>query len=1077
MRQRISKAGAGHSLVVLCTLVCALAAGGGTTLSPTDALTARYGPTSTANGGSYQPIFSGNGRYVVFLSDADNLVTNDNVSPFLDIFVHDLLTTNTALVAVNRNGSGGGNGNSFSPSISSNGQFVAFVSTASNLVAGDTNGGSDVFVRDIVAGTTALVSVDRSGQPANDPAPFGPGFLSSNPQISPDGRFVAFESRATNLTSTLDENMETDVFVRDLQSGVTRLVSVNLEGTSTANGRSHSHSMTPDGRYVAFVSSATNITVPGTTNTLGEIYVRDMEAGVTYWCSTNAGRLSSGSGEVSARCRNPVISADGAAVVFVESSVSGILCYSFVSNVLTRIGPFGKTGHKSAMPQISSDGRYVAYPEGPIHQTYAIRLFDRATGSNTVIAGNPDSPFGFGLSHLVGMTPDARHISFLGTNAYGAGVTNPVSFGLNGLAQAFVHDTVAGTTHLITLGTNGMGANRSSEIALPAMSSDGQKFTFEGSATDLVASDLNDAPDVFYRDVSAATNWRPVAISRAASELRTQTGTAHSEIWPGSLSESGGVIAFTSSSVGAETNDYPRLFLRNFETQTTMRIDVVTDFPGAAVYASVNSDGSAVAFARRAMSASGGVLNSSATFYWDTNLTNAILIAPAPGGGATQPNVPMFSRDGKLLVFESNVRSEQIAPGFSERNSGGLDVFVRDLATGTNLLISQHHAFSVTANGASYNATISPNGRWVGFQSHASDIFFREGAPGVHDPGPWGIDNGLYVRDLLLQTNRPVSFNTNFAEPATGAGTFSGNSEWIAYGLSNARIYVRHLLSGQTEQLCQGCTNAVLNENAQFSAYEQWSGFPPRQIVLRNRAIGFSRVITVGTAGEPANGNSTQPRITPDGRYVAFQSTASNLVENDTNGCSDIFLSDRITGALLLVTVNRRGTGPGDGPSSRPVLSGDGRTLAFQSFASDLVERDYNDHSDVFVVRLSEPDSDHDGMDDDFEVTFFGNLNREGTGDFDSDGRSDAEELRAGTDPADNASVLRVITIGNAEGGAKNVLWSAAPGRSYRVQYKDDLDAAWRELAGIVTASSSTGSKADVESPASRRFYRVVLAE
>jgi Bacterial TSP3 repeat len=150
--------------------------------------------------------------------------------------------------------------------------------------------------------------------------------------------------------------------------------------------------------------------------------------------------------------------------------------------------------------------------------------------------------------------------------------------------------------------------------------------------------------------------------------------------------------------------------------------------------------------------------------------------------------------------------------------------------------------------------------------------------------------------------------------------------------------------------------------------------------------------------------------------------------------------------------------------------------VVFQSFADDLVEGDYNDTRDIFVARLSEPDSDNDGMDDDFEVTYFGNLSRDGSGDFDGDGQRDAEEFRAGTNPTNDASVLRVVALSLAEGGAKTIIWSAAPGRVYRVQYKEDLNANWSELAGQVIAASSTASKSDTES-AHHRFYRVVLAE
>ncbi len=171
------------------------------------------------------------------------------------------------------------------------------------------------------------------------------------------------------------------------------------------------------------------------------------------------------------------------------------------------------------------------------------------------------------------------------------------------------------------------------------------------------------------------------------------------------------------------------------------------------------------------------------------------------------------------------------------------------------------------------------------------------------------------------------------------------------------------------------------------------------------------------------------------------------------------------------------GTASGNGASARPVMSADGRTVLFHSFASDLVAGDYNDSRDVFVLRLGGGDSDSDGLDDDWEVAYFGNLARDGTGDFDSDGEMDSQEFLAGTDPTNSGSILRVLTVTAPGSGSTTVLWSAVPGRSYRVQFKDDLGAAdWSELAGTVIASGTTAGKADVTASGQvRRFYRVLL--
>jgi hypothetical protein len=154
--------------------------------------------------GSWAPSISPEGRYVAFGSDADNLVAGDT-NGVQDVFVHDLQTGATARVSVDSAGVQG-NQDSLLPSISSGGRFVAFESSASNLVPGDSNGFSDVFVRDRWINTTARASVGSSGSQGN--------LGSSDGSISADGRFVAFQSDASNLVSG-DNNGCTDIFVRD----------------------------------------------------------------------------------------------------------------------------------------------------------------------------------------------------------------------------------------------------------------------------------------------------------------------------------------------------------------------------------------------------------------------------------------------------------------------------------------------------------------------------------------------------------------------------------------------------------------------------------------------------------------------------------------------------------------------------------------------------------------------------------------------------------------------------------------------------------------------------------------------
>ncbi len=180
----------------------------------------------------------------------------------------------------------------------------------------------------------------------------------------------------------------------------------------------------------------------------------------------------------------------------------------------------------------------------------------------------------------------------------------------------------------------------------------------------------------------------------------------------------------------------------------------------------------------------------------------------------------------------------------------------------------------------------------------------------------------------------------------------------------------------------------------------------------------------------------------------------------------------------MLLSINRQGTAGGNAKSSHPVLSGDGRTVIFQSFADDLTEGDYNFTRDVFVLRLATADTDADGLEDGWEVAYFGNLARDGSADFDSDGQTDRQEFLAGTDPTNQGSVFRAMTMTSVDGNSVRILWNAVPGRSYLVQYKDNItDPNWTDLGDAVVPNGTTGTKSDTTAMRALRFYRVVLQD
>jgi Tol biopolymer transport system component len=223
-----------------------------------------------ANDYSNEPALSADGRFVAFRSYASNLVPGDTNSK-QDVFVHDRQRRTTTRVSVGPRGTQANDSNG-GPVLSANGRFVAFYSYASNLVPGDTNSATDVFVHDRQRRTTTRVSVGPRGVQGNGDSEWA--------ALSADGRFVAFHSEAINLVlDTDDTNDETDIFVHDRQRRTTTRVSLGPGGAQGDND-SYWPALSANGRFVAFLSYASNL-VPGDTNGKQDVFVHDRQRRTT----------------------------------------------------------------------------------------------------------------------------------------------------------------------------------------------------------------------------------------------------------------------------------------------------------------------------------------------------------------------------------------------------------------------------------------------------------------------------------------------------------------------------------------------------------------------------------------------------------------------------------------------------------------------------------------------------------------------------------------------------------------------------------------------------------------------------
>jgi len=216
-----------------------------------------------ANADSYAAGISANGRYVVFTSDATNLVGNDS-NGHADVFIHDRVTRKTTRASVRSNGKQAKGGPSYQPTVSAGGRHVVFTSIATNLAKNDAKGSEDIFLRDRKRKKTFLISKHTNGTPGNND--------SNDPVISGSGRFVVFDSKSTSLVNG-ETNGKEDAYRRDRKRKKTKRVSVKTGGGEVFNGGSHDVTISQDGRWVAFDSTSDTI-VPLDTNGDRDVFRR-----------------------------------------------------------------------------------------------------------------------------------------------------------------------------------------------------------------------------------------------------------------------------------------------------------------------------------------------------------------------------------------------------------------------------------------------------------------------------------------------------------------------------------------------------------------------------------------------------------------------------------------------------------------------------------------------------------------------------------------------------------------------------------------------------------------------------------
>jgi hypothetical protein len=974
-----------------------------------------------ANDGSSRSQISADGRYVAFVSGATNLVANDtNNAP--DVFVKDRQTGATTRVSVVSQTGAQANGGSDTVAISSDGRYVAFYSSASNLVSGDTNGIGDIFVYDRQTSETKRASVASNGVEANGES--SDYYLA----ISGDGRFVAFPSEASNLVSG-DANGVNDIFVHDFQTGQTRRVSVASDGTES-NGSAYGMDISADGRYVAFSSSATNL-VTGDTNGTRDIFVYDLQTGSTTRVSVNSRgeQADGGSSE-------PSISGDGRYVAFL--SASGNLdpradYYTSKEIVYVHDRQIGQTTLASVysegtimevglanQPVISDNGRYVTFPfyeKGDNNGILHVWARDLQTGASTRLEG------GNGSGHA-SISADGRFVAF------SSDTPNLVSDDTNGISDIFVREVDYGPEHnpavasitpdcgfstplctyptpdtisfivLFSEPVTGVGADDFSLDMLDGVTGasitgvsgsgvqyfvtvnsgahDGQlrlKLVDNDSIVDTVLNPLGgagagngDSTGKSYRidksnptvtsivradsdptaseTVRFSVNFSEIVYPVRASDFVLSTTGDLSGATVTDVSPTGESAAFTVTVNSGTGNGSLRLDLidgdsildyknnplggvgagnGNFATGETYTINKVTQAPPSVLSVTrADADSTNAEVVRFTVTFSEAVSGVDASDF--TIIASGIkdtIINDISGSGATYIiSVVTGSGSGTLRL---DLTDDDSILNAASQPLGGVGVHNSDFTTGEEYAISKPptqdtsdlarvsvDSNGVEGNGRSSNGKVSDNGQYVAFESaatnlvagdtnNAADIFFKD-------------------RQTGATTRVSVSTTGEQANGNSGGVAISGDGRYVAF-------------YSDASNLVSGDTNGK------------------RDIFVRDRNTGTTTLVSINSAGVQANDTSSNISISEDGRFIVFLSKATNLVNNDTNSVQDVFVHDCQTGATTLVSVDSAGT-QANASSYSPSISTNGRYLVFSSSATNLVNNDANETSDVFVHDL-----------------------------------------------------------------------------------------------------------------------------
>lgn len=398
------------------------------------------------------------------------------------------------------------------------------------------------------------------------------------------------------------------------------------------------------------------------------------------------------------------------------------------------------------------------------------------------------------------------------------------------------------------------------------------------------------------------------------------------ESWNRAVSADGRFVAYSSAAsnlVTGDTNGAPDVFVRDRDTETTSRVSISSDGTQANGGAgdrdgsvAISADGRFVAYSSAASNLVKGDTNDDQdVFVWDrtTRTTSRVSVASDGTQSDGYSAHPSMSSDGRFVAYWSTATN--LVPGDDTQGLG--DVFLWDRATGLTSRVSVPRSGTENDNG-SVDPVISGDGRYVAFNSGSSHLVAGD-TNNEWDVFVWARES----RVISLASVSTDGTQGNFTSGVHGGLAISADGRYVAYP--------------------SGATNLVSDDT---------NG--RQDVFLRDQLTLTTSLVSVASDGAQASGDSFAPAISADGSYIAYASTAPDLVPGDTNNSLDVFLFDRATRAVIQISVASDGT-PGTSTSTRPAISADGAVITYDSRSSNLVPGDTNGFTDVFSWQRSDP--------------------------------------------------------------------------------------------------------------------------